>query len=102
MGLQKQMPRSWYVAEWDPSICRHCGVCVERCQFGAFQHDGGTVMVTGKERRSVSFDPEKCWGCGHCRNTCAHNAIVMRPLPLALQAASARPSPVGYGGQGKL
>ena len=36
--------------------------------------------VDGKLKQNVVYDPEKCWGCGLCANTCVSNAIVMEWL----------------------
>ena len=29
---------------------------------------------------NVVYDPDRCWGCGLCANTCPSEAIVMEPL----------------------
>jgi ferredoxin len=56
------------VAATDSSRCIGCGVCVERCQFGARD------LVNGE----VVFDPELCSGCGLCVSTCPAEAITLR------------------------
>jgi NAD-dependent dihydropyrimidine dehydrogenase PreA subunit len=38
------------------------------------------VELDGKERPNVQFDPQACWGCGLCANTCPAEAIVIEPL----------------------
>jgi ferredoxin len=73
-------PRSRYVAAWDAGLCRMCGACVRRCHFDAFYHDGTQVEVDGKLKLTVRFDPDKCWGCGLCANTCTEQAITMAAL----------------------
>jgi ferredoxin len=80
IGMQKQWPRSHYVAARALDKCHHCGACTKRCQFGAFYRDGAKVIVDGKARKRVTFDPEKCWGCGICATACPTEAIDMRPL----------------------
>ena len=80
LGSKGVWPRSRYVAAYDRERCTLCGACVKRCQFGAFWHDGMTVELDGKERPNVQFDPQACWGCGLCANTCPAEAIVMEPL----------------------
>jgi len=80
LGLAKKYPRAHYLASVDWSKCTHCGVCIERCPFGAFYYDGPTIEVNGETRKQVRFDSEKCWGCGLCANTCPVEAIVMHPL----------------------
>jgi ferredoxin len=49
------------------SDCTECGVCVDRCQFGARMIDEG----------SLSFNPDLCFGCGLCVSTCPANAITL-------------------------
>jgi len=80
IGSKGVWPRSRYVAAYDRDACAFCGLCVRRCHFGAFYHDGGEVTVAGKTARNVQFDPALCWGCGLCANSCPTGAIVMRPL----------------------
>ncbi len=80
LGSKGVWPRSRYVASFNPDLCRFCGVCVKRCHFGAFYHDGTTVTVGGRPKPNVCFDPAKCWGCGLCANTCTEGAITMLPL----------------------
>lgn len=53
-----------YVATADGATCTDCGQCTEACRFGGM--DSGRV------------DPDKCFGCGLCRNQCPQNAIRMR------------------------
>ena len=73
-------PRNRYVAVHDPEQCNQCGVCVRRCHFQAFYHDGTTVEVDGREKQIVRYETAKCWGCGLCANTCPSSAITMEPL----------------------
>lgn len=99
LDMARQWPRAHYVAERDMSKCEQCGLCVRRCHFDAFYHDGTRVTVEGKNRKTVLFDPLKCWGCGLCATTCPDEAITMTPtgtrapqsglaLPLDPEAAS--------------
>ena len=60
--------------------CGQCGKCVRRCHFDAFYHDGTKTLVDGKHRKTVQFDPLKCWGCGLCATTCPDDAIAMVSL----------------------
>ncbi len=80
LGMSHQWPRSHYIADRDMDKCEQCGLCVRRCHFDAFYHDGTKTEVNGKRRRTVLFDPMKCWGCGLCATTCPDNAITMKPL----------------------
>jgi NAD-dependent dihydropyrimidine dehydrogenase PreA subunit len=36
--------------------------------------------VDGTNGEVVRYEPEKCWGCGLCVNTCPSDAIVMEAL----------------------
>ena len=49
----------------DLSDCTDCGVCADRCQFGAREMKNGVL----------SYNPEMCFGCGLCVSTCPTNAI---------------------------
>jgi len=80
LGSAKKYPRVHYRAERDMAGCIQCGVCVGRCPFQAFHHDGGRVEIKGKSRRRVAFDPERCYGCGLCATACPVDVIRMRPL----------------------
>jgi|WetSurMetagenome_2_1015567.scaffolds.fasta_scaffold127228_2 NAD-dependent dihydropyrimidine dehydrogenase PreA subunit len=80
LGVQQRWPRSHYIAERDMAKCGQCGKCVHRCHFDAFYHDGTRTLVDGKHRKTVQFDPLKCWGCGLCATTCPEEAIVMVSL----------------------
>lgn len=44
------------VAEDNKGLCSGCGVCADRCHFGARE------MVDG----SLVYNPEQCFGCGLC------------------------------------
>ena len=84
LGMQQRWPRSYYIAERDMAKCGQCGLCVRRCHFAAFYHDGTRTLVQGRRFKTVQFDPLKCWGCGLCATTCPEGAISMTrlaPLP---------------------
>jgi ferredoxin len=80
LGMAKEYPRAHYLAELDWDKCEHCSVCVVRCPFNAFYHDGSIIWAHGEWKRQVRYDPEKCWGCGLCANTCPVEAITMETL----------------------
>jgi len=80
LGSKGVWPKSRWVAVHDQELCNLCGACVKRCHFDAFYHDGTTALVGGKEKENVSFDRDRCWGCGLCANTCPTGAIVMESL----------------------
>lgn len=96
LAMHRQWPRSHYVAARDMARCEQCGLCVRRCHFGAFYHDGSRTIVNGKRRKTVLFDSAKCWGCGLCATTCPDAAIAMTPVsacePLLSPAAHGDPA----------
>lgn len=66
-GLAQHLLTSPTTSVTDSSKCASCGVCVDRCQFGARE------MVNG----SIAFNPDLCFGCGLCVSTCPTNAITL-------------------------
>jgi Pyruvate/2-oxoacid:ferredoxin oxidoreductase delta subunit len=77
LGSKGVWPKSHYIVQHDRDLCNQCGACVKRCNFDAFYHDGSTIEVNGKIKKTVAVDLEKCWGCGLCANTCPEGAIEM-------------------------
>ncbi len=61
------LTRGHYVAEVDYDICNGCGVCAQRCQFGALKFEVGKVVA--------HIDQFKCYGCGLCESGCPRKAI---------------------------
>ena len=59
--------KSHYVAEVDYDICNGCGICAQRCQFGALKFE-----VTSEK---ANIDQFKCYGCGLCETGCPREAI---------------------------
>lgn len=51
----------------DRELCTGCGICVERCHFGANSLANPTAEV----------DLTKCYGCGLCVSTCSGGARTM-------------------------
>lgn len=78
LGTHGKWPRSRYLADYDRTKCLFCGLCARRCHFGAFYFDGTKIEKDGKQKASVSFNPELCWGCGICANACSSGAISMK------------------------
>jgi len=54
----------------DESKCTGCGVCVDRCHFGARK------MVDGK----LVYDKDLCFGCGLCVDSCPTDAVKLIQL----------------------
>ena len=61
--------RGMEVAWIDPDLCRDCGICADRCRFGAIvrRDDAWTV------------EPLHCEGCGVCAYVCPMGAVRMEP-----------------------
>jgi NAD-dependent dihydropyrimidine dehydrogenase PreA subunit len=66
-GLKINCVKSHWVATVDYDACNGCGVCVQRCQFGAIKFE-----VT---REKTNIDQMKCFGCGLCETACPTEAI---------------------------
>lgn len=49
----------------DRDACRRCGVCLDRCRFGAVKREGDAYAV----------DPLRCEGCGVCVALCPARAV---------------------------
>ena len=64
-GLYPQLLTSHSTSVTDSSNCTSCGVCVDRCPFGAKEKLDGNMV----------FKPELCFGCGLCVSTCPTHAI---------------------------
>ncbi len=59
------------VAMLDYDKCNGCGICVQRCQWGAVKFE----VTTNK----TNIDQHKCYGCGLCESGCPRNAIYLEP-----------------------
>ena len=59
---------SRYRPEVDADMCTGCGICEDRCWFGA--------IAVGAEDIST-VDAHKCLGCGQCAIACPEEAITM-------------------------
>ena len=59
--------KSHYVASVDYEKCNGCGICVQRCQFGALKFE---VSID-----KANIDRFKCFGCGLCETACPRKAI---------------------------
>ena len=64
-GMAPHLLTSPSIEETDGSACVDCGLCVERCQFGARKMENGSLVV----------DQSLCFGCGLCVSTCPTQAI---------------------------
>jgi NAD-dependent dihydropyrimidine dehydrogenase PreA subunit len=68
-GYSDAVVRSDRIALQDESLCDSCGICVERCQFGARE-------ITDK---TLAYDSSRCFGCGVCISSCPVDAITLGP-----------------------
>lgn len=59
--------KSHYVAVNDYERCNGCGICAQRCQWGALKFE----VTTEK----ANIDQFKCYGCGICQTGCPRSAI---------------------------
>jgi ferredoxin len=64
-GKKEVVAASEYIAVWDKELCSNCGICVDRCVFGA-----RTI-----ENNVADYNPTKCYGCGLCVTICPQDAI---------------------------
>ena len=64
-GLFPQLLKSDAISVTDMSACTSCGVCVERCQFGAREMTGDKLTINDR----------LCMGCGLCVTKCPTAAI---------------------------
>ena len=55
----------------DPSLCKACDTCGERCQMDAIVSENGARRV----------DPARCIGCGLCLPTCPEKAVSLTARP---------------------
>ena len=66
-GFEEGFLKSHYVAKVSYDKCNGCGVCVQRCQFGALKFE-----VTMDK---ANIDMFRCFGCGLCQTGCPRGAI---------------------------
>ncbi|MBN1439102.1 MAG: 4Fe-4S binding protein [Anaerolineales bacterium] len=65
-GMASVVAHSGFVCQVDQAACSACGLCAERCPFGA-------IAVNGAAR----VDPVRCAGCGVCTITCPSQALTL-------------------------
>jgi NAD-dependent dihydropyrimidine dehydrogenase PreA subunit len=66
-GVAKHVLKSDMTSATDADACTDCGVCAERCHFGARK------MIEG----AMVYNADQCFGCGLCVSTCQANAITL-------------------------
>ncbi len=73
-GHRAAVAGSAFRAVVDEDACAGCGVCVERCHFGALS------LVDGY----ATIDDERCVGCGLCASVCPEEALQLERRPDAV------------------
>jgi len=66
-GMAPHILKSSAKSVLDESRCTNCGICVDRCHFGAREIVDGALRV----------NPDRCFGCGLCVSTCPTEAITL-------------------------
>ena len=66
-GRKYLIAHSDYIARTKMELCSSCGICYERCVFGARQ----------MKDINLCFSAEACYGCGLCVTSCPTEAISM-------------------------
>ena len=67
-GHLNAIASSDFVAAVDKDLCTECGLCVDRCQFGAISMEDGSATV----------DKTYCIGCGLCVTHCPSEALTLK------------------------
>ncbi len=70
MSLYGLVEPSDLVAHFNSNACSQCGICVDRCQFGA---------RTFNSEMKIVFSRDLCFGCGLCVSSCPENIITLIP-----------------------
>lgn len=68
-GYHDALVFSNMIASLSQELCDACGICEERCNFGALALEGGRLC----------FDERKCFGCGVCTSSCPNGALTLGP-----------------------
>jgi electron transport complex protein RnfB len=69
-GMASVIARSGFVCRVDATSCDGCGLCAERCPFGA-------ITVEGAAR----VEEIRCAGCGVCAVACPNHALALTRRP---------------------
>jgi ferredoxin len=65
LGIFASIGKSGFFALLDEELCNQCGICVDKCIFGAISD----------ENERIKFDEDKCFGCGLCAYSCPDEAV---------------------------
>ncbi|MDY6845012.1 MAG: 4Fe-4S ferredoxin [Thermodesulfobacteriota bacterium] len=69
-NMTKLAAPSRFVAVIDIDRCTSCGICLDRCHFGAINMKG--------EHETACVTEENCMGCGLCAVTCPEAIITLK------------------------
>ena len=70
-GTIPSLHKGHYVASIDYDQCNGCGICMQRCHYGALRFEYSYAM------NKPNIDQFKCFGCGMCSTGCPRGAITM-------------------------
>ena len=70
MNMTGLVEPSEFVASFNEDSCNKCGICVDRCQFGARVLENDNDIV---------FKQDLCFGCGVCVTSCPETSIILIP-----------------------
>ena len=71
LGIENSVAKSDFYVMVDEEACTGCGICLERCQFGARSLLDNISQV----------DQKRCVGCGLCVMTCPSEAMTLVRKP---------------------
>lgn len=63
-GIFTSIGKSGFVALIDSEKCNQCGICADKCIFGAISYE-----------KEIQLNKDKCFGCGLCAYHCPQEAI---------------------------
>ncbi|MGB5909876.1 MAG: 4Fe-4S binding protein [Promethearchaeia archaeon] len=66
LNMKGLVEPSEYVSTFDSEACVQCGICTERCHFGARMLDAHDDII---------YKQDLCFGCGLCVSSCPESAI---------------------------
>jgi len=72
LNMKGLVEPSKFLTTYDSAMCTQCGICIDRCYFGARLLDFNEKII---------FKKELCFGCGLCVTTCPENAIQLVKRP---------------------
>ena len=84
-GYRYRDTKSHFIASFKPELCNGCGLCAQRCQYGALTFE--------PRSRKPTINMLKCWGCGLCHTACPRNAIEL----LSRDSIPVLANEIGYG-----